>query len=138
MPLFNCEVNLISTWSKNCALTDLIAHVALATQTGNPVRPEIVAPRNSTFKISDTKLYVPVVILSAQDDNKLLEQLKTVFRRTIKWNKYKSDMTNQAKTDNLNYLVDPTFSKANRLFVSHLKTKEIELISQSISHLLFR
>ena len=47
-------------------------------------------------------------------------------------------MTNQAKTDNLNYLVDPTFSKANRLFVSHLKTKEIELISQTITHLLFR
>ena len=62
-------------------------------------------------------MYLPLVTLSAQDDNKLLEQLKTGFKRTIKWNKYRSEMSNQNKTDNLNYLADPTFTKVNRLFV---------------------
>ena len=62
-------------------------------------------------------MYVPLVTLSAQDDNKLLEQLKTGFKRTIKWNKCRSEMSNQNKTDNLNYLADPTFTKVNRLFV---------------------
>ena len=47
----------------------------------------------------------------------LLEQLKTGFKRTITWNKYRSEMTNQIKNDNLNYLIDPTFTKVNRLFV---------------------
>ena len=62
-------------------------------------------------------MYVSVVTLSAQDDNKSLEQLKTGFKRTIKWNKCRSEMSNQDTTDNLNYLVDPTFTKVNRLFV---------------------
>ena len=62
-------------------------------------------------------MYVRVVTLSAENDNKLLEQLKTVFKRTIKWNKYRSEMSNQTKTNNLNYLIDPTFTNVNRLFV---------------------
>ena len=55
--------------------------------------------------------------MSAENDNKLLEQLKTGFKRTIKWNKYRSEMSNQTKNNNLNYLIDPTFTNANRLFV---------------------
>ena len=94
MPLINCEINLILTWSKNCVLTDLITHAAVAAQGDNPAKPAIAAPTNATFKITDTKLYVPVVILSAQGDNKLLEQLNTGFKRTIKWNKYKSGKSN--------------------------------------------
>ena len=54
-------------------------------------------PTNTTFKITDTKLYVPVVTLSTEDDNKLLEQLKLEFKRTIKWNKYRSEMSKQLK-----------------------------------------
>ena len=77
---------------------------------------EVDNPTNATFKITDTKLYIPAT-LSTEDDNKLLEQLKTGFKRTIKWNKYRSDMTKQTKTNNLNYLIDPTFNKVNRLFV---------------------
>ena len=68
----------------------------------------------ATFEITDTNLYVPAVTLSTEDDNKLLEQLKTGFKRTIKWNKYRSKMSNQTKTNNLNYLIDPTFTKVNR------------------------
>ena len=73
--------------------------------------------QGATFKITDTKLYVPIVTLSTEDDNKLLEQLKTGFQKTIRWNKYMSEMSKQTKTNSLNYLVDPTFSRANRLFV---------------------
>ena len=65
-------------------------------------RERIDAPTNAAFKITDTKLYVPVVTLSTEDDNKFLEELKSGFKRTIKWNKYRSEMTNQTKTNNLN------------------------------------
>ena len=69
------------------------------------------------FKITDCKLYVPVVTLSAENDNKLLEQLKTGFKKTIKWNKYRLEMSNQTKNNNLNYLIDPAFTNVNRIFV---------------------
>ena len=62
-------------------------------------------------------MYVPIVTLSKEDDIKLLEQLKLGFKRTIKWNKYRSQMTIQPKNNNLNYLIDPTFMNVNRLFV---------------------
>ena len=77
----------------------------------------LIIQTNATFKITDCKLYVPVVTLSAENDNKLLEQLKTGFKRTIKWNKYRSEMSNQTKNNNLNYLIDPTFTNVNRVFV---------------------
>ena len=85
MPLINCEVSLTLTWSKNCVLT------SKATRDddpgANPAVDEINNATNATFKITDWKLCVPVVTLSAKNDKKLLEQLKTVFKRTIKWNK---------------------------------------------------
>ena len=62
-------------------------------------------------------MYVPVSTLSTEDDKNLLEQLKTVFKRTIKWNKYRSEMTYQTQNNDLNYLINPTFTKLNRLFV---------------------
>ena len=68
------------------------------------------------FTITDTKLYVPDVILSIENDKKLLEQLKSGFKRTVKWNKYRSQMTIQSNNNNLNYLIDPTFTKVNKLF----------------------
>ena len=83
----------------------------------DPVVYEIANPENATFQITDTKLYVPVVTLSKENDIKLLEQLKSGFKRTIKWNKYRSQMTIQPKNRNLNYLIDPTFTNVNRLFV---------------------
>ena len=51
-------------------------------------------------------------------------QLKTGFKRTMKWDKYRSEMTNQAETDNLNYLVDPTLSKVNRFFVLSFENED--------------
>ena len=67
--------------------------------------------------MTDTKLYVSVVTLSTENDKKLLEQLRAGFKGNIKWYKCRSEMTNQTKFSNLNYLIDPTFTKFNRLFV---------------------
>ena len=82
-----------------------------------PPVAEIHSRTDAKFEITDYKLYVPVVTLSAENDNKLLEQLKSGFRRSIKWNKYISQMSNQNGNNNLSYLIDPTFSNVNRLFV---------------------
>ena len=69
------------------------------------------------FKKTDTKLYVPVVTLSKENDIKLLEQLKSGFKKAIKWNKYRSQITVQTQNNNLNYLIGLTFTNVNRLFV---------------------
>ena len=105
------------TWSENCVLTDIKTQATRAAQGGNLAKPAINALTNATIQINDKKLYAPVVTLSTENDKKLLKQLRTGFKRTIKWNKYRSEMTNQTKDNNLNYLIDPTFTKVNRLFV---------------------
>ena len=64
--------------------------------------PAIVAPTWLEFEIKDTKLSVPDVTLSKENDTKLLEQLKSGFKRTIKWNKYRSQMTVQNNNNNIN------------------------------------
>ena len=76
-------------------------------------------------------MYIPVVSLSAENDNKLLEQLKTGFKRTIKWNKYRSEISNQTIDNNLNYLIDPRFTNVNRL-LALTKMKKTELLFQNI------
>ena len=97
MPLINCEVNLILTWSSTCVITN-------STGAG-------------TFEITDTKLYVPVVTLSPPDNSKLLQQLKSGFKRVISWNKYLSKPELLRRNPNLNHLVEPSFQGVNRLFV---------------------
>ena len=82
-------------------------------------------PTNATFQIQiDTKLYVPIVNLSTKYDNNFLEKLKSGFKRTIKWNKYRLEMTKQTKTNQLNHLIDPTFTKVNKLFVLSFQNEE--------------
>ena len=100
---------------KNCVLIDKSSREA--DYDANPNVYGIDNPENAIFKITDTKLYVTVVTLSKEDDIKLLEQLKSGFKRTIKWNKYRPQMTIQPKNNDLHYLIDPTFMKVKRLFV---------------------
>ena len=100
MPLINCEVNLILTWSSTC--------VIIATDVQN---------QNATFEITDTKLYVPVVTLSTQENTKFLQQLKSGFKRVINWNKFFSKQELLAQNPNLNHLVEPSFQGINRLFI---------------------
>ena len=86
MLLVNCEVNLTLTWSSTCVIID-------STGVG-------------TFEIIDTILYVPVLALSTQDDSKLLQQLKSGFKRVISWDKYPSKPELLEQNPNLNHLVD--------------------------------
>ena len=67
-------------------------------------------------------MYVPVVILSKENDERLLEQSKSRFTRTVKRSKYRSQMTIQPKNNNLNHLINPTFTNTNRLFVLTFET----------------
>ena len=78
MSFINCQINLNLNWSKNW--------VIMATD---------VADQGSTFSKTDTKLYVPVVNLSNQNNAKLLEKLKFGFKRTINWNKYQSKISTE-------------------------------------------
>ena len=100
MPLINCEVNLILTWSSTCVLI----------ATGIPNQA-------ATFAITDPKLYVPVVTLSTQENTKFFQQLKSGFKRVINWNKYLSKPELLAQNPNLNHLVEPSFQGVNRIFV---------------------
>ena len=124
MPLINCDINLILTWSEKCVLTSKVTIDAVPAQEGNPATAAVDNPTNATFKKEDTKSYVPVVTLSTKNVTNFLEQLKSGFKRTIKWNKYRSEMTNQTKTSHLNYLIDPTFNKVNRFFILSFENEE--------------
>ena len=79
MPLVNCEINLISTWSEDWVISS---------ENGE-----------KKLKIIDTKLYVPVVTLSTQNNAKLLEQLKSGLKRTINWNKYQTKVSAEGQTN---------------------------------------
>ena len=92
MPLINCKVELILTWSATC----IIIYADVAGQV-------------PTFTITERNLYVPVVTLSTQDNAKLLPQLKSGFKRTISWNKYLSKPELLAQNANLNHLIEPSF-----------------------------
>ena len=113
IPLISCEVSLELKWDKNCVITSL-------EQRQVDARPPVVrdnAPTGATLAINDCKLYVPAVNLSKDDEIKLLTNLKSGFKREIIWNKYRSQMTTEAVNNNLNILIDPTFTNVNRLFV---------------------
>ena len=85
-----------------------------------------------TFQITDNKLYVPVVTLSKENDIKLSDQLKLGFKRTIKWNKYTSQMTIQPQNNKLNYLIDPIFKNFNKLIFFCLFPEIIILIVDTL------
>ena len=129
IPLINCEVEIILTWSKNCVLADMTVDA--------DADPAIVAPSGATFKITDTKLYVPVVTLSKENNIKLLEKLKSGFKKTIKWNKYSSQMNIHNNNNNLNYLIDPTFTNVNRLFVLSYERIEENNVKKKTTEILF-
>ena len=97
MPLIKCEVNLILTWSSTCVVTN--------------------SNGAGAFAITDTKLYVPVVTLSTQENTKFLQQLKSGFKIVINSNKYLSKPELLAQNPNLNHLIEPSFQGVNRLFV---------------------
>ena len=99
MPLINCKIKLNLTWKKECVLS-----------TGNG---------DALFIINDTKLYVPVVTLSKEDNKDFIEQQNKGFQRSIYWNQYKTKEINEDADANVfKYInLDPSFQGVNRLFV---------------------
>ena len=100
MPLINCKIKLNLTWKKECVLS---------TDAGDAV-----------FIINDTKIYVPVVTLSKEDNKDFIEQQNKGFQRSIYWNEYKPKelVTEDADANNFKYIaLDPSFQGVNRLFV---------------------
>ena len=79
MPLINCKVKLSLKWFESCVLTTAVIG-ANANATGAD---------SATFKITDAKLYVPIVALSTEDSTKLVKQLSEGFKRSVYWNQYK-------------------------------------------------
>ena len=100
MPLIYCEVDVVLTWSASC--------VILYTNVANQIL---------TFAITETMLYDPAVTLSAQNNEKLLSQLNSGFKRTTNWKKYLAKPELLRQNPNLNHLVEPSFQGVNRLFV---------------------
>ena len=98
IPLINCKVELSLTWYENCILSNVAG--------------------NSTFKITDAKLYVPVVTLSTEDNAKLSKLLTEGFKRSVYWNEYKVISEQRCNAnDNIRKLIDPSWQEINRLFV---------------------
>ena len=99
MPLINCKIKLNLTWKKECVLS---------TDAGDAV-----------FIINDTKMYVPVVTLSKEDNKDFIEQQNKGFQRSIYWNEYKTKEINENADANVfKYInLDPSFQGVNRLFV---------------------
>ena len=117
IPLISCEVSLELKWDKNCVIISLEQrHI------GGGNRDNALT--GATLAITDCKLYVPAVTLSKDDDFKFLTNLKSGFKREIIWNKYRSQMTTEAVNNNLNILIDPTFTNVNRLFVLAYRTAD--------------
>ena len=104
MSLINYEINLNLIWSEVCFISS--------------------ATGETKFAVTDTKCYVPVVILSTQDNVKLLKQLESGFERKINWNKYQSKVAIERQNQYLDYLIDRNFQGVNRLFVLLFENKD--------------
>ena len=100
IPLINSEFNLILTWSNRCFIID------------NPF-----VDQEPTITITDTKIYVPVVTLSTQDNANLLLWWKSGFKRTINWNKYEPKVKVEQWYRYLDFLINPSFQGVNIIFV---------------------
>ena len=99
MPLINCKIKLNLTWKKECVLS--------------------TAADDAVFITNDTKLYVPVVTLSKEDNKDFIEQQNKGFQRSIYWNEYKTkEQTENADANAVKYInLDPSFQGVNRLFL---------------------
>ena len=109
MPLINCKIRLELNWNNNCTMP------GIGTYAGGDNNND----RETTFQITSTKLYDPVVILSTKDSENLIKQLDEGFKRSVDWNEYKSKIeTKTADANNVTgFPLDASFQGVNRLFV---------------------
>ena len=115
MPLINCEVELSLSSIENCVLSgrENIENAGAVTNAGTA----------ANFKITDAKLYVPVVTLSTEDNAKLAKQLSKGFKRSVYWNKYKVidnipvNITDANEEKHIINTLDSTYQGYESLFV---------------------
>ena len=125
--MIHTEIELILKWSRNCVLTEKATRERKEVETGPPALDLVRAinlPTDLKFNITDCKLYVPVATLQEKNENKLYEELKTGILMDFTWGKYRCTSINQPETNNLNFLIDPTFNSVNRLFVLAFPNEE--------------
>ena len=109
---------------KNCVICEIHKTPEVpANPNANLPNPLIqaTATTGTIFQINNAKLYVPIVTLSINDKVKVLENIKQEFKRTISWNKYRSEIITQPKNKNIDYLINPTFRNINILFLLSFK-----------------
>ena len=102
--LLNSEIELILKWSQNCVLTEHATRQAIPAGDDPAAEAEVderIAPSDLKFNMTGCKLYVPVVTLQVEYENKLYEVLKTGFSVVVTWNKYRCQIINQTATNNL-------------------------------------
>ena len=125
--LINSEIELVLKWTEDCVLTEKVTREFRAAEDGPPALDEVAAinrPKDLKFSVTDCKLYVPVVTLQTEYQIQLYKDLKTGISIDFTWIKYRSQMINQTATNNLNFLIDPTFNHVNRLFVLAFPNEE--------------
>ena len=107
MPLINCKIHLELHWNNNCVMY------------GAGAGGDNVNNRETTFQITSTKLYVPIVTLSTEDNVNLTKQLNEGFKRSVYWNGYKNKIEiKEVDANNLKrFLLDASFQNVNKLFV---------------------
>ena len=109
MPLINCKIHLKLNWNNNCAMYGADTYAGGDNDNN----------RETTFQITSTKLYVPVVTLSTKDNENLTKQLDEGFKRPVYWNEYQSKIETKAADNNnlTKFPLDASFQGVNRLFV---------------------
>ena len=96
MPLINCKIHLELNWSKDCVMSTIA---------------------DTTFKITNTKLYVPIVTLSSKDNVKLVKLLEEGFKRSVYWNEYQIESRNFDNNNLKRFPLDASFQGVRKLFV---------------------
>ena len=124
--MINTDIELILKWSQNCVLTEKVTREAKeATQDPPQDRePPIKCTIDLKLSITDCKLYVPVVTLQEKYENELYEGFKSGISFDFEWGRYRTQIINQPATNNLNFLIDPTFNNLNGLFVLAFPNEE--------------
>ena len=109
MPLINCKIHLGLNWNNSCVM------FGADTYSGGDDDND----REATFQITRTKLHVPVVTLSAKDNENLTKNLDKGFKRSVYWNEYQSEIEIETANNNnvTRFPLDASFQGKNRLFV---------------------
>ena len=106
IPLINAEIELILKWSEDFVLTKKAYRSTIAKGDDPATEPAAAAvntPSILKFSVTDCRLFVPVVTLPTEYENRLLEELKSGFRITVEWDKCRSQSINQIATNYFNY-----------------------------------